>query len=164
MKYELVLLRHGKSAYPDGVADHDRPLAPRGRRQARAAGEWIGKEVGAFDLILCSTATRTRQTLEAADLKGPVTYLDDLYEEAHLAYMRAIAKHGGAAHKLAVVGHHPAISATALALAANRDSTAARQLERKYPTSAIALLRGTKRFSELETGHYTLERFHVPGR
>ena len=30
----LVLMRHGKSGYPPGVADHDRPLADRGRREA----------------------------------------------------------------------------------------------------------------------------------
>ncbi|HUB57091.1 MAG TPA: histidine phosphatase family protein, partial [Mycobacterium sp.] len=34
----LVLLRHAKSAYPNGVPDHDRPLAPRGRREAGLAG------------------------------------------------------------------------------------------------------------------------------
>ena len=37
----LVLLRHAKSDYPGGVADHDRPLAPRGEREAGLAGEWL---------------------------------------------------------------------------------------------------------------------------
>lgn len=164
MKHELILLRHGKSAYPHGVTDVNRPLAPRGQRQARLAGEWINKHVGAMDLILCSTAKRTRETLAAADLKGPVKYLDELYDEAHLAYLEMIIKHGAGVHKLAVVGHHPAISATALALAENRDSAPARQLEHKYPTSGIAVLSSPKRFSDLETGHFTLDHFHVPGR
>ena len=164
MKHELVLLRHGKSAYPHGVADVNRPLAPRGHRQARLAGEWIDKHVGAFDLILCSTAKRARETLEAADLKGPVTHLDELYNTAHLAYLETIISYGVGVHKLAVVGHHPAISATALALAKNRDSAPARQMERKYPTSGVALLTSPNKFSELETGHFTLEHFHVPGR
>lgn len=164
MKHQLVLLRHGKSAYPHGVADVNRPLAERGRRQARLAGEWIDKHVGTFDLILCSTAKRTRETLEEARLKGPVTHLDELYDWAHLAYLEAIMTHGAGVHKLAVIGHHPAISATALALAGNRDSAAARQLEHKYPTSGIALLSSSKKFSDLETGHFTLEHFHAPGR
>lgn len=164
MKHELVLLRHGKSAYPHGVSDVNRPLAARGRHQAQLAGEWINKNVGAFDLILCSTAKRTRQTLKEADLKGSVTYLDELYDEAHQAYLETIIKHGEGVHRLAIVGHHPAISATALALTRNRDSAPARQLEHKYPTSAIAVLSTSKKFSELETGHFTLEQFHVPGR
>src|SRR3989337_2337943 len=37
----LLLLRHAKSDYPDGVADHERPLAPRGIREAALAGDWV---------------------------------------------------------------------------------------------------------------------------
>ena len=41
MSRRLVVLRHAKSAYPPGVVDHDRPLAPRGVVDAKAAGGWI---------------------------------------------------------------------------------------------------------------------------
>ena len=34
-------MRHAKSDYPDGVADHERPLAPRGDREAALAGDWL---------------------------------------------------------------------------------------------------------------------------
>lgn len=164
MKHTLVLLRHGKSAYPQGVVDHDRPLAPRGERQAKLAGEWINEHVGPFDLILCSTATRTRKTLAQAGLEGPVVFVDELYDEAHWAYLNVITAHGADAQKIALVGHEPAIAATALALAKNRDSKAAQKLEEKYPTSGVAVLEGSRPFSELETGHMTLTHFHVPER
>src|SRR5258708_16699762 len=59
----LVLLRHAKSAYPDGVADHDRPLAPRGIKEAGLAGDWLRANLPAVDAVLCSTATRARETL-----------------------------------------------------------------------------------------------------
>ena len=52
----LVLLRHAKSAYPDGVADHDRPLAPRGKREAGLAGDWLRANLPTIDAVLCSTA------------------------------------------------------------------------------------------------------------
>ena len=164
MKQKLVFLRHGKSAYPDGVPDHDRPLAARGERQATLAGQWINDKVGAFDLILCSTATRTRKTLENAGLQGPVVYLDELYDESHLAYIDVIRAHGGENRHIAVVGHEPAIAATALALISNRDDPVARQMEAKYPTSGVALLKGSRPFSGLETGHMTLVDLHVPER
>lgn len=164
MKHTLVLLRHGKSAYPEGVADHDRPLAPRGERQAKLAGEWIRENVGPLDLILCSTATRTRKTLENAALEGPVVYVDELYDQAHRAYLGVLTDHGADAKKVALVGHEPAIAATALALAKNRDSKAAQKLEEKYPTSGVAVLEGSLPFSALETGHMTLTHFHVPER
>ncbi|WP_431044796.1 SixA phosphatase family protein [Streptomyces sp. P1-3] len=62
----LVLLRHAKSAWPDGVDDQERPLAPRGRRDAPAAGRWL-RDVGRVpDLAICSPARRTRETWELA--------------------------------------------------------------------------------------------------
>ena len=54
----LLLMRHAKSSYPPGVADHDRPLAPRGVRQAGLAGAWLRANVPGIDEVLCFTATR----------------------------------------------------------------------------------------------------------
>ena len=63
----LVLLRHAKSAWPD-VPDHERPLAPRGLRDAPAAGRWLRDAAYVPDQVLCSTARRARQTWELAEL------------------------------------------------------------------------------------------------
>jgi phosphohistidine phosphatase SixA len=54
----LLLIRHAKSRYPDGVPDRDRPLAPRGIRQAGLAGNWLRTNAPTIDGVLCSTATR----------------------------------------------------------------------------------------------------------
>lgn len=164
LKNTLVLLRHGKSEYPEGVGDEQRPLAKRGKRQAKMAGEWINKHVGPFDLILCSPATRTRETLERAGLEGPVHYVDNLYNWSHRVYLDVLRQMGGTNAKVALVGHEPAISATALALMKDRSSDDARRLEAKYPTSAVAVLTGSEPFTELATGHMHLTHFHVPER
>ena len=58
----LLVLRHSKSAYPEGVADIDRPLAPRGVRDAVALGGWLRDQGLVPDLVVCSVAERTRQT------------------------------------------------------------------------------------------------------
>ena len=76
----LLLLRHAKSDYPAGVADHDRPLAPRGIREAGLAGDWLRANAPAVDAVLCSTATRTRETLARTGLDAPVTFVDRLYD------------------------------------------------------------------------------------
>ena len=76
----LLLLRHAKSDYPAGVADHDRPLAPRGIREAGLAGDWLRAHAPAVDAVLCSTATRTRETLARTGIDAPVTYVDRLYD------------------------------------------------------------------------------------
>ena len=79
MTRTLVLMRHGKSGYPDGVPDHDRPLAERGEREAALGGQWIISDVGTVDAILCSTATRTRETLVATGIEAPVTFEERIY-------------------------------------------------------------------------------------
>ncbi|SDK11478.1 phosphohistidine phosphatase [Actinopolyspora mzabensis] len=60
----LVVVRHAKSDRTVTGADHDRPLAARGRREAPLAGEWLREQEAAVDLVRCSTATRARQTGE----------------------------------------------------------------------------------------------------
>ncbi|HTM83927.1 MAG TPA: histidine phosphatase family protein, partial [Mycobacterium sp.] len=76
----LILLRHAKSTYPDGVADHDRPLAPRGIREAGLAGDWLRANLPDIEAVLCSTATRTRSTLELTGVDAPVRYAERLYD------------------------------------------------------------------------------------
>ncbi len=76
----LLLLRHAKSDYPHGVADHERPLAPRGEREAGLAGDWLRAHAPAVDAVLCSTATRTRETLARTRIDAPVNYVDRLYD------------------------------------------------------------------------------------
>ncbi|MFE3360591.1 SixA phosphatase family protein, partial [Streptomyces californicus] len=78
MAVTLILMRHGKSAYPDGVEDHERPLAPRGEREAALAGDWLRATQRAIDAVRCSTAQRTRLTLAATGIDAPVEYRDDI--------------------------------------------------------------------------------------
>lgn len=61
----LVLLRHAKSAWPNGVPDLRRPLAKRGRRDAAAVGRWLHERAPRLDAVVCSPAERARQTLDA---------------------------------------------------------------------------------------------------
>ena len=62
----LVLVRHAKSAWGDPtLADHDRPLNDRGRRDAPEMGRRIRERGIAPDAIISSTAVRARSTAEA---------------------------------------------------------------------------------------------------
>jgi phosphohistidine phosphatase len=63
----LFLLRHAKSSWDDpGLDDHDRPLAPRGRRASGLIAEHLRRARIGPVLVLCSSARRTRETLERA--------------------------------------------------------------------------------------------------
>lgn len=139
----LILLRHGKSAYPDKVRDHDRPLAPRGIRQAGLAGKAIRRYGYEVDLVLCSTAERARATLEQAAVEAPVELVKDLYGASGVEILAIVERHGGDARTVLVVGHDPGLAEAAQIL----DATFTLG---KFPTSAFAVV---------EDGHAEL---HIP--
>jgi phosphohistidine phosphatase len=159
----LVLMRHAKSDYPDGVPDHDRPLAKRGIREAGLAGEWLRQNVPAFDAVLCSSAARTRQTLARTGADGRVSYLDRLYGAGPGTVIDEINKVGDDVAALLVVGHEPTMSHLALGLAGPGSARdAAEQIARKYPTSAIAVLQVDGPWAGLQLSGAELVSFHVP--
>jgi phosphohistidine phosphatase len=150
----LILLRHGKSAYPDGVPDHDRPLADRGRREAAFAGEHIRTVVDRFDRVLCSTATRTRQTLEATGLAaGRVDFREEIYAAEPDEILDLIRIVPVGVTSLLVVGHSPGLPDLADELAGpGSDPVALAALDRKFPTSAFAVITASGPWSDLPDG------------
>ena len=150
----LVLLRHGKSAYPDGVPDHDRPLADRGRREAAFAGEHIRPVVDRFDLVLCSTAVRTRQTLDASGLAaGRIEYRAEIYAAEPDEILELIRIVPDGVTSLLIVGHSPGLPDLADELAGPGSAAQARAaLDRKFPTSAFAVVTLSGPWSDLPDG------------
>ena len=163
----LVLLRHGKSAYPPGVSDHDRPLAPRGRRGAAMAGAWITENLPVIDHVLCSTAERTRQTLAASGLLQPtvlVDYTDEIYEAYPEELLALVTAASPAERTLLLVGHAPGIPALAEQLAGpDSDPNAVALMRVKFPTAAIAVLRLDGDWADATTDSAALTHFGRPG-
>lgn len=130
----LILMRHGKSAYPDGVYDHERPLNERGMRQAALAGRWMADDRIVVDQVLCSTSTRTRMTLAQTGIDAPVEYVSDLYGGTPAEIFETIRIHVPAdASTVLVVGHFPGMPEAALSL----DPAGAID---RFPTSAYAVV------------------------
>ena len=163
----LVLMRHAKSDYPPGVADHDRPLNERGRRDAPAAGKLLGADGPAPDVVLCSSALRARQTWElvfstlggAAHLR-PLAALYGAEVDDVVAIARNLAD--GVATAL-VIGHQPTMSRTALTLAGTGSvEEELIRIDTKFPTSAFTVLRVRGDWGELAPRTAVLERFEIP--
>lgn len=130
----LILMRHGKAAYPPGVWDHDRPLAERGLREAKLAAEWMHDDGLSVDAIICSSAERTRQTLAQTEFDLPTVFTDDIYENSPEHILEAIRTYAPAdAQTLLIVGHFPGLPETALTLDDDADID-------RFPTSAYAVL------------------------
>ena len=67
----ILLFRHGKSewnTYYD--SDHNRPLAPRGIKAAKKMGVFLANKNQMPDLVISSTAVRSRTTVELAMKEG----------------------------------------------------------------------------------------------
>jgi phosphohistidine phosphatase len=159
----LLLLRHAKSDYPSGVGDHGRPLAPRGIREAGLAGDWLRAEAPPIDAVLCSTATRTRQTLERTGIEASVSFVDRIYDATPGIVLSEINGVAEDVQTLLVIGHEPVMSGLALGLAgAGSDAGVVAEIESKYPTSALALLRVPTTWRALEPGGAELAGFHIP--
>ena len=164
----LVLLRHAKSAWPPEAVDHDRPLAPRGRRAAPLAGRWL-REAGCLpDLVLCSTARRARQTWElaAAQLPGPppARFDDRIYAAPATGLLTVVRDAAGQAGTLLVVGHHPGLQDLVLTLAdpGSGDGSALDRARAKFPTAAVAVLELSTPWPALQPGQARLTAFVTP--
>jgi phosphohistidine phosphatase len=113
----LVLLRHAKSDWPEGVADIERPLADRGRRDAPVAGRWLRERVPDIDLVLCSPSARTRQTwrLVSAELGGtPESHVEShidkrIYTASPTDLLSVVRDLPASAGTALVIGHNPGL-------------------------------------------------------
>jgi phosphohistidine phosphatase len=109
----LVLLRHAKSAWPDGVPDVRRPLNNRGRRDAPAVGRWLREHVGGLGAVVCSPAQRTRETwaLAAAELDdAPTAVFDDrVYAAEPEELLDVVRSLPDTADTALLIGHNPGV-------------------------------------------------------
>ncbi|WP_405528580.1 histidine phosphatase family protein [Streptomyces avidinii] len=161
----LVVLRHAKSAWPE-VPDSERPLAPRGRRDAPEAGRWLREADCVPDLVVCSSARRTRQTwdLVATELGAitPVIHDARIYRATARELLGVVREIPAQVRTLMLIGHNPGVQELVLLLAGEADGYALEQTRTKFPTSAIAVLRVPGPWSSLEPGAARLTDMVVP--
>src|SRR5579859_860020 len=164
----LVVLRHSKAAWPDGVPDVERPLAERGHADAPEAGKWLLAHHVVPDFILCSVALRTRQTCtwvcgELGDL-APTPKLETGLYAASGARMLAVVNHvPDTVRTLLLVAHMPGVQDLVLHLA-SRDSDQDAYLDaaNHFPTTGLAVLEVDKPWAELDGQDARLTDFAVP--
>lgn len=161
----LVLLRHAKSDWPD-VADHERPLAKRGRRDAPVTGRWLGRSGYVPDAVVCSTARRARETWElaaaglaeaAGGAAPPVRYESRVYEATVLGLLMLVREFTDDERTMLIVGHNPGLAELAVGLAAPRPEPPS-----AFPTAAIAVLGLAGNWASAAPGEARLLDFAIP--
>jgi phosphohistidine phosphatase len=141
----LYLMRHAKSSWKEsGISDHDRPLNGRGRKAAKAMGAYLREQRVKPELVLCSSATRARQTFERLEPLGAreVHIERELYGADAPTLLARLRDVPASAASVMLIGHNPGMEDLAGVLA---------QLEtEKFPTGALAILEFEQPWGSLE--------------
>jgi phosphohistidine phosphatase len=141
----LMLLRHAKAVRPDRtMRDQDRPLAPRGHKDAPEVGAYMGKHELVPDRVLVSPSKRTRETWAllspALGKRTRATFEDRIYEASPQAIFNLIQETGAASPALLIVGHNPSLNHVAVNLIASGDLGAREKLLENLPTSGLVVI------------------------
>jgi phosphohistidine phosphatase len=164
----LFLLRHAKSSWDDPhLADHDRPLAPRGRKAAKQIASYMKNKSFEPSIVVCSSALRARQTWEIAAPAFPkrtaIEIEPSLYQAGNEELMSRLRRISRKASSVLLIGHNPAMQELVLTLAS--EGAQLQLIREKFPTAALAVLEARiNGWGDLEPGATELADFVTPKR
>lgn len=160
----LLLLRHAKSSWHDpSLPDHDRPLASRGHEAADRMAEYLRSNVPAVDLVLCSSALRTTETLQhmgRAFGDAEIVVEDGLYGASDDELLDRLRAAPDVADGVALIGHNPGVQDLATELASGGEDLG--RMQTKFPTGALAVLEFDGGWTDLGPGSCRLVGFVTP--
>lgn len=166
--YRLLLLRHAKAAAPaPGQGDHARILNPRGQAASQAMGQYMALNDLKPDLVLCSDASRTRETWEGISGTNDwqateVRFLKALYLAESSRIAQIIGREARTARTLLLIGHNPGLEDLAGILADRSDRDVRRELAGGMATASLVAFNLTDGFGKLRPGTCAVDRVIHP--
>ncbi|MFG1426568.1 SixA phosphatase family protein [Roseixanthobacter glucoisosaccharinicivorans] len=140
----LILLRHAKSDWPEGIVDAERPLAQRGRAAAPVIGSYMAAQDLVPDRVLISPARRTRETwqLVAPALPASLSVASEprLYDASVSRILSVLREQPREIHRLMLVGHNPGLEEIADVLTDQGPAATRALMAEKFPTGALAII------------------------
>jgi phosphohistidine phosphatase len=126
--------------------------------------EHLSREGVTVELVLCSSARRTRETLDriipALGEGTPVLIEREVYAAPEQRLLERLRSVNDGVESLMLIGHNPGVEMLALSLAGRGQELPA--LRRKFPTGALATLEFSGRWSDLGPGGAELKDFVTP--
>lgn len=167
---QLLLLRHAKSSWDEKeLPDHERPLSPRGLVAAALVRDAMANLGLAPDLVLVSSAVRTRQTLEALEpwSETPlVETMDTLYNASTPLLLQTLRAVPETVRSVLLLGHNPGLHELAVRLVGHGHMSHAnpdlRRLAQGYPSGSLAEFTVPGPWGTLDDGGGRLVRFLRP--
>jgi len=156
----LHLLRHAKSDWdnPD-LADDERPLNARGKRDSKRLADHLRKHPIKVDAVFCSTARRAKQTLKAIQpvVGAQVTEEPALYGAVAEELLKSVRRLPGRLDSVLLIGHNPGFEELA------RTLLPAKEAAPSFPTCALASLSfDAADWKSVAPGKATLTGFLTP--
>jgi len=141
----LTILRHAKSSWDEpALDDFNRPLNERGWKAARRLGRELEKRGMKFDLVLSSTAARTRETIDGVrekyDLAAPIEFEQMLYHASAAVLLERVRVLDERVKSALIVGHNPGLEQLIATLTIDDSKGLRRRVEGKFPTGALAVV------------------------
>lgn len=166
----LYVLRHAKSSWDNPAQDdHDRPLAPRGERAVAALAAHIAASDIRPELVLCSSARRTRETLEGVGVEGERRIDRRFFELTCGDLIDELRGVPSEIRSVMVVGHNPTMQMVVLKLTGGTGSHLSGEvaqnlvdIERKFPTGALATLSFDCEWAQIASGAAQLAAYVRP--
>ncbi|HJP93795.1 MAG TPA: histidine phosphatase family protein [Pyrinomonadaceae bacterium] len=155
----LYLLRHAKSSWSDGaLRDFDRPLKRRGREAAERIGERLGLEKLNEPLVICSPASRTRETaeiiLQRAELRVEERFEERIYEASLRDLVQVVAEIPDEKQIAILIGHNPGLEELLTFFTSE---------SRRMPTCALAKIQlDVESWKDVNAGKGSLEWLITP--
>lgn len=163
--HSLYVLRHAKSSWElAGELDYERGLTERGLTDAKLIAGEIERRKIAIDLVICSGATRARETLTgiapALDPQTPIEYDDRLYQATAMKVASVVREVPETVGSLLIVGHNPSFHDFAVDIA--REGDELERLAAKFPTAALAEFELDGTWADLKSDSARLSAFTAP--
>jgi phosphohistidine phosphatase len=164
----LSLLRHAKSSWKNPtLPDRERPLASRGVADAPVMGRAMAERGIDPELILCSSARRTVDTLALVlpelKVEPKVVYEDSLYHPSPAEMLQMLRTIQPGADRVMIVGHNPEIQAFALDLIGSGPKHMRDRLTEKFPTAGLVVINFTAGlWSSIDVNSGSLNLFLTP--
>ncbi len=164
---QLVLMRHGDAVRgtPE-MSDHERPLSDTGMQEAARAGEWLRAQRHLPEAVLCSSAKRTRGTLQALgiqELLSMAHYSDPLYLASPAELLACLQALPETIASVLVIGHNPGLHDFCLQYAAHGSAEALDTLAMGFKTGALAAMDfAIPRWENFGDADGTLAYYHTP--
>ncbi len=149
------------------MADHERPLAPRGERAVKLLARYLRDQKIRPALVLCSSSERTRQTYVGVKPKGKLVVEYALYEASGDDLLGRLRSVDPKLPSVMLIGHNPGLQTLVLRLAGSGDggaeaSPALDRVRHKFPTGALATLSFQCAWEQLGPGRAKLDNLVRP--